>query len=220
MTRLRGALAALVLLLFNAPAAAQQAGEPGKFDYYVLALSWSPSYCEAEGDQRGGDEQCTRGRPYAFVVHGLWPQYERGYPRSCMQPAPFVPNEAINSVLDLMPARGLVIHQWRAHGTCSGLDARRYFDSVRAARERVEIPDQFRRLDSYRMVSPSEVISAFRAANPSMPADALAVTCDSRRLREVRICLTRDMKFRSCSDDARRACRIPRVAMPPVRGGS
>ena len=57
-------------------------GGDGDFDFYVLALSWSPSYCAIEGD--GADPaQCANGRPYAFVVHGLWPQYEKGYPRDC-----------------------------------------------------------------------------------------------------------------------------------------
>ena len=55
---------------------------PGQFDYYVLALSWSPSFCEtATGNARR--QQCGA-RPFSFVVHGLWPQYERGFPESCL----------------------------------------------------------------------------------------------------------------------------------------
>ena len=50
------------------------------FDFYVLALSWSPSYCEAEGAE-ANQQQCKAARPYAFIVHGLWPQFERGFPR-------------------------------------------------------------------------------------------------------------------------------------------
>jgi len=221
MPRVRGALAALAIFLLPLaqPAAAQNRGEPGRFDFYVLALSWAPSYCEAEGDKRGGDEQCRHGRPYAFVVHGLWPQYERGYPRSCVEPAPFIPNSLINSVLDLMPARGLVIHQWRTHGTCSGLQPQAYFATLREAHGRVAIPARFRRIDAYTMVSPSEVEQAFIAANPQLPAGAVSVTCDDRRLREVRICMGTDLSFRSCPDVERRACRTPRVVMPPVRGG-
>ena len=88
MNSARGLFAALTILAFASPAFAQNRNEPGKFDFYVLALSWTPSYCEAEGDRRSGDEQCQRGRPYSFVVHGLWPQYERGFPRSCVEPAP------------------------------------------------------------------------------------------------------------------------------------
>lgn len=219
MIRTRVALAALAIFFCSAGgAAAQSRGEPGEFDFYVLALSWSPSYCEAEGDRRRGDEQCARGRPFAFVVHGLWPQYERGYPRSCREPAPFVPNNVIDAMLDLMPARGLVIHQWRTHGTCSGLDAASYFETVRAARERVRIPPRFHRLAAYTMVSPADVERAFIEANPQIPRDAISVTCDERRLREVRICMTETLSFRACRENERRACRTSRVVMPPVRG--
>jgi ribonuclease T2 len=219
MTPLRGALAALALILLASPLIAQERGKPGQFDFYVLALSWTPSYCEAEGDKRRGDEQCSRERPYAFTVHGLWPQYERGYPRSCMERAPFVQNSTIQSVLDLMPARGLVIHQWRTHGTCSGLQPQAYFNKLREARERVQIPARFHRLSDYTMVSPSEVERAFIEANPQLPADAVSVTCDDRRLREVRICMSNDLSFRACAENERRSCRANRVVMPPVRGG-
>lgn len=219
MTPLRGALAALALLLLTQSALAQQRGKPGEFDFYVLALSWTPSYCEAEGDRRAGDEQCSRARPYAFVVHGLWPQYERGYPRSCVERAPYVPNDTIRSVLDLMPARGLILHQWRTHGTCAGLRPEAYFDTMREARERVRIPARFHRLNDYTMVSPAEVERAFIDANPQLSAGAISVTCDDRRLREVRICMGKDLSFRDCAENERRTCRASRVVMPPVRGG-
>jgi ribonuclease T2 len=126
----RGLFAALVTVAIATAAVAQNQNEPGKFDFYVLALSWTPSYCEAEGDRRGGDEQCNRGRPYSFVVHGLWPQYERGFPNSCVTPAPWVASGLIRSMLDLMPARGLIVHEWRTHGTCSGLGPENYFNAV------------------------------------------------------------------------------------------
>ena len=221
MNRLRRLIAACAILSLapSSVAFAQPRNDPGKFDFYVLALSWTPSYCEAEGDRRSGDEQCRRGRPFSFVVHGLWPQYERGFPRSCVEPAPRIANSLINSMLDIMPARGLVIHQWRTHGTCAGLSPERYFETVRRAQERIVIPEQFRRLEDYTMVSPAAVEEAFLAANPELKPDMIAVTCDSRRLREVRICMSTGLAFRSCDEIDRRACRIPRVVMPPVRGG-
>jgi ribonuclease T2 len=215
----RGLFAALVTAAIATAAIAQNQNEPGKFDFYVLALSWTPSYCEAEGDRRGSDEQCSRGRPYSFVVHGLWPQYERGFPNSCVTPAPWVASGLIRSMLDLMPARGLIIHEWRTHGTCSGLGPESYFNAVRRAYARVAIPERFQAIEKHTMVSPAEVEEAFLAANPDLKPDMIAVTCDSRRLREVRICMNTDLAFRSCGEIDRRACRIPRVVMPPVRGG-
>ncbi len=107
----------------------------------MLALSWSPTFCQ-ESAERGREsrEQCGSGRPYAFVVHGLWPQYERGFPRDCQMPAPRLNRELMISMLDLMPAPRLVYHEWDTHGTCSGLSAQAYFDLVRKARARGENP--------------------------------------------------------------------------------
>src|SRR6185437_7643363 len=79
----------------------------GQFDYYVLVLSWSPTYCAEKGDS--DRMQCNRsdGRRYSFILHGLWPQYERGYPSDCQLPRrPFVPEPVIDSMLDIMPSRG------------------------------------------------------------------------------------------------------------------
>lgn len=205
--------AAAALGFLCGSAAAQQ--RPGEFDFYVLALSWSPSYCASEG-RREDDLQCAGGRPYAFVVHGLWPQYDRGYPEFCTRP-PRIPQRLIDGMLDIMPSPRLVIHQWRKHGSCAGLDSGDYFETVRNARERIAIPAEFVDPDRWRTVSPAHVERAFIAANPGLPGDGIAVTCDSRHLREVRICVTRELEFRSCPETDRRACRAGSVAMPPTR---
>lgn len=188
------------------------------FDFYVLSLSWSPSYCEAEG-QEANRQQCGTARPYAFVVHGLWPQFERGYPESCRTAEPDVPNATLRTLYDLMPSAGLIRHQWRKHGSCSGLAQDDYFAVLRAARETVAIPAEFRHLDAYRTLDPDDAEAAFLKANPSLPRDAVAVTCDRRYLREVRICMTKELEFRSCPEVDRRDCRLAKVVMPPVRGG-
>lgn len=217
---MRLAVAARLLLaaltLWPAAAFAQHKGEPGRFDHYVLTLSWSPSYCEAMGE-RAEPAQCERARPFAFVVHGLWPQYARGWPEFCVSPAPFVPEPVVRSMLDIMPSRRLVLHQWRKHGTCSGSSATAYFDTVRRAYGKVAIPAAFHRLDDYRMVSPGEVEAAFRAANPGLAPDMIAIACDGRRLTEVRICMDRALGFAACPETDRRACRAQRVVMPPLR---
>ena len=210
--------AGFAFLLSAGPALAQQVGTPGQFDHYVLSLSWSPTYCETAGD-KADPGQCKATRPFAFVVHGLWPQYAAGWPQDCQKPAPFVPEPVVRGMLDLMPSRRLVIHEWRKHGTCSGLDAPSYFDLVRKAAAAVAIPSDYQRIDDYRMVTPDEVETAFRASNTGLSADMIAVTCDSRRLREVRICLDKSLGFASCPDVDTRACRTSRVVMPPVRGG-
>jgi ribonuclease T2 len=214
------AILALASLLPAAqtPATAQprQRGEPGQFDFYLLSLSWSPSFCEtASGAARG--EQCGP-RPYSFVVHGLWPQYERGFPQNCQYPAPRLDHRIVDEMLDLMPARRLVYHEWDAHGTCSGLDQREFFDTVRKARARVKIPPQFENPQQPLTVAPDDVVDAFVKANEGLTSSAIMVDCDRTRLREVRICMTRDLQFRDCGASKARSCRSDSLVMPPVRG--
>jgi len=202
----------------NPPPAADVAQIPiGQgFDFYVLSLSWSPSYCEAEGAD-ANPQQCNAARPYAFVVHGLWPQFERGFPEDCQTDEPKVSNETLRTLYDLMPSAGLIRHEWTSHGACSGLAQRDYFRVLRAARDKVAIPQQYQQIDSYLTVAPRDAEAAFLQANQPMPADGIAVTCDKRFLREVRICLTKDLKFRSCPEIDRRDCRLDKAVMPPVR---
>jgi ribonuclease T2 len=203
------------------PAVSQRASrvaEGSGFDFYVLSLSWSPSYCEAEGAE-ANRQQCGSARPYAFVVHGLWPQFERGYPQNCGTDERTVSDRRLGGLYDIMPSAGLIRHEWQTHGSCSGLSQGDYFDVLRTAREKVVIPSQFRRLDAYRTLAPGEAEAAFLEVNPGLPRDGIAVTCDRRLLREVRICMTKQLAFRGCPEIDRRACRRQTVVMPPVRGG-
>jgi ribonuclease T2 len=203
------------------PAAAQDQRQntPGEFDFYVLSLSWSPSFCE-EAEERGRTSQAQcGGRPFSFVVHGLWPQYERGFPEYCQHPSPRLAREIMTSMLDLMPAPGLIYNEWDKHGTCSGLGERAYFETVRKARAAVKIPPELLQLSEPKTIAPADLEDAFVKANPGLTPAAIAVTCNRSRLSEVRICLSKDLQFRECGEIDRRACRRDQVTMPPVRGG-
>src|SRR3569623_1718978 len=143
-----GVLVSGILMLAGSSASAQdhRQNAPGAFDFYVLSLSWSPSFCEAARERgsngRGTQAQCG-GRPYSFVVHGLWPQYERGYPEYCQRPSPRLDRNVMRSMLDLMPAPGLIYSEWDKHGTCAGLGARAYIETIRKARAAVKNPEQY-----------------------------------------------------------------------------
>jgi len=203
-----------------APAQDRRQNQPGQFDFYVLALSWSPSFCEAAGERGTPPRQQCGARPYSFVVHGLWPQYEHGFPEFCRQPPPRLDRNIVSAMLDLMPAPRLIFNEWDKHGTCSGLSANAYFATIRKARAQVKIPEAYLELTEPLTVTPDEVEEAFVSANPGLTRDAIAVTCDSRRLGEVRICLGKDLRFRACPDIDARACRREQLVMPPLRGGS
>jgi ribonuclease T2 len=210
-------------LMLAGPALGQEArgAPPGRFDFYVLALSWSPTHC-ADPENRMRDAlQCAGPRPFSFIVHGLWPQYERGYPRLCPTRERGPDQKTVRAVLDLMPDRDLVWKQWERHGACSGLSAPAYFAQVRAARAAVTIPMAFVSPQGWRTVTAGEVERAFRAANPGLGADSIAVEGRRRNLGEVRICLTRDLaRFRPCPQvDEGGLPAQARVAVPPARGG-
>jgi ribonuclease T2 len=207
------------VLFSGALAQDRRQNQPGQFDFYVLALSWSPSFCEATAERgREAREQCGE-RPYSFVVHGLWPQYEKGFPEFCQVPAPRLDRSIVSTMLDLMPSPRLIFNEWDKHGTCSGLSSHAYFETVRKARALIKIPQDYLDLKSPLSVTPDEVEAAFVKFNPGLKPTGIAVTCDSRRLSEVRVCLNKDFGFRDCPEIDRRACRRDRLVMPPVRGG-
>lgn len=213
--------AALLVAAMSAASAEEGAGqnEAGQFDFYVLSLSWSPSFCAAaaeRGSNRGPTLQCGA-RPYSFVVHGLWPQYDKGFPEYCQVPAPRLNHNIVSSMLDLMPAPHLIFNEWDKHGTCSGLAPRAYFETVRKARAVVKIPPEYTGLQQPLSVAPTAVEEAFVKANPGLSATGMAVECDRKRLTEVRICLSKDLQFRDCAEIARRSCRREQLLMPPLR---
>jgi ribonuclease T2 len=193
---------------------------PGQFDYYALVLSWSPTYCAEKGQD--DDAQCNRrdGRRYSFILHGLWPQYNYGYPSECRLPRrPFVPDNVISSMLDIMPSRGLVIHEYRAHGTCSGMDPARYFATAHRLFDGINIPQRFRNPFETQVASPDDIRRDFAQANPNFKPDMIAVVCGSKGLREVRLCLSKDGQPRSCgqNENPRKLCASDRVFIPPTR---
>lgn len=192
--------AALCSFLLSIAGAAQAAD----FDFYVLALSWSPAWC-ASAQARPDSAQCAKDSGLGFVVHGLWPQYETGYPEYCASAR--VPEPVVDSVLDIMPDRRLVEHEWRKHGTCSESPAADYFATTRAAFERVTVPAEFENVAENRTASAAAIEAAFAAANPGLPADGIAIVCSDGWFREVRVCLERSLAFRSCEEVDTQGCR-------------
>ena len=189
---------------------------PGDFDYYVLVLGWSPAYCNMEGRERR-DDQCEAGRKRAFTLHGLWPQYETGWPKDCrIAHRPFVPQSVIDAMADIMPGGGLVIHEYRAHGTCSGLDPERYFAISRELYQRVAVPAPFVHGDETLHLTPAEIETDFLDANPWLKPDMISISCRKGQLLDIRVCFDRDLAPRACgaNEDQHRLCKLDRVSVP------
>lgn len=213
-------LAALILVAFAWPAEAQRFRDrrnvPGDFDFYVLALSWSPTYCEREGGRRNS-RQCETGRNPGFVVHGLWPQFERGFPSECGL-ANRTPTRLDMEKARAFPEEGLARYQWRKHGSCSGSSPGAYFEDVAEARAKVKIPDELQAPTRALSTSVIEIERAFVAANRGLRADMISVQCDRNVLREVRICFSRDLRgFATCPEVDRAGCRARDINVPASR---
>ncbi|MGE5515914.1 MAG: ribonuclease T2 family protein [Bacteroidota bacterium] len=204
MRRLVAALT--VLLLSLSPAVARDKGVSGQFDYYVLSLSWSPTWCGGKNAKADG-EQCGGPRRYGFVVHGLWPQYAKGgFPAQCAAPQP-VPAGVMDDMLPLMPSRKLIQHEWSRHGTCDGGDPAAYFGRTRQAYDKLRIPKLFQTPELPQALSVEQVEKLFIAANPGLERRSMAVVCRGNQAAEVRLCLDRDLNFRTCAREVRPRCK-------------
>lgn len=199
------------------------AHKAGDFDYYALVLSWSPTHCDSPQGRRDRT-QCSprRERGYSFILHGLWPQYTRGYPEKCRTRfRPFVSNQTIASMMDIMPSKGLIIHEYRKHGTCSGMVPREYFKLSRQLYDKVKIPARYQAPRKEQFVSPNDLIKQFAAANPAIDETMMSVVCrgSGNRLREVRFCFSKAGDPIRCgqNENQRKLCRANRMFVPPVR---
>jgi len=209
-----GVLAVLVVAGFYL--LGNQADSSEQDDYYLLALSWVPSWCAAEGDARDA-AQCQTDT--GWQVHGLWPQYANGgWPEYCQTDARDPRRAQTRAMADIMGDGGLAWHQWKKHGRCSGLSAEDYFARTRAAFAQLTWPKSLREIASATRATPETIEQAFRAANPDFGPDMVIATCREGNLQELRVCLNRDLSPRDCGADVlERACRARQITLPPLR---
>ena len=207
-------LISLILALF--PTVSVSDGTAGDFDYYVMALSWSPNWCALEGDARNSP-QCDDREDFGWVLHGLWPQYERGWPDYCKTAHNAPTRRQTNEMADIMGTSGLAWYQWNKHGVCSGLNSTEYYALAREAYETLDIPQAFKRLEKQVSLPASLIEEAFMDKNEELDANEVTVTCRSGYIQEVRICLTKDLEYRKCGEDVIRDCTLDDALFDPVR---
>ncbi|MEM9911778.1 MAG: ribonuclease T2 [Pseudomonadota bacterium] len=214
MRALRGLWLAFTLL--GATLARADGESAGHFDYYVLALSWQSTWCALEGDERQ-DPECANGTNRGWVLHGLWPQFQQGWPAYCPTLHNAPSRRMTAQMADIMGSSGLAWHQWNKHGRCSGLSALDYFALSRRAYDAVSKPEVFRKLkDPVRL--PARVVEeAFLKANPDWSPDMIAVKCSRDRIHEVRLCLSKELDPMRCGRDVARDCTLPDALMSPIR---
>jgi ribonuclease T2 len=205
--------AALAVQARHHHARTDQEGQAGQFDYYVLSLSWAPTYCLTHADDSA---ECS-GKGYGFVLHGLWPQYDAGgYPENC--PTQFgLSADASAKGQTLYPSERLMQHEWREHGTCSGLTALNYFNTADHATAVVKIPAAMQAPRANQSLTAERVASLFQSANPGLPQGAITVACSRAELSEVRVCLTQDLQPRACGRGVHSNCPHVPLSIPASR---
>lgn len=166
------------------------------FEYYLLTLSWAPDFCAAPGGNKDPRE-CGAGQHVGFVVHGLWPQAVQGRASEDCASNP-VKDSTVTAMLRYIPTEGLIQHEWKTHGSCSGLSADDYFAAVRTSRDSVKIPAVFESMTIPASESAEQVEAQFADANAAFPRTAFRATCRGGTLQEVRICLDLNFKPQSC----------------------
>ncbi|MGH9546007.1 MAG: ribonuclease T2 family protein [Terriglobales bacterium] len=215
-------LGAWILLLAMAPTAwakhhrrhhDDDARSSGSFDYYLLALSWAPNYCA--GHPNDHSSECKIGGHTAFVLHGLWPQANSGAPpMSCSTASP-VATATVDHMLNFMPSRGLIQHEWQEHGTCTGLSAQDYFAKAEQAFKKVQVPEQYPKLDHSQRFSVAELEKSIADANHA-PAGAFRISCHAGELVSLEVCVDKDLHYQSCTQSVRE-CPVNQVDMRPPR---
>jgi ribonuclease T2 len=184
---------------------AQAEATAGTFDFYLLALSWSPEFCVTHPKAA----ECAAHA--GFVLHGLWPQNLDGsYPEDCSNSAGPGDPQAYR---DILPDVHLLEHEWQTHGTCSGLSPDVYFGEARQAVREVVVPRDLRAVSSELQLTPQQILGEFAHANPGFAQGSFALSCGNNRLTAVEVCLTKDLKATSCSGV--RSCRANMVKVTP-----
>jgi len=209
-------LVSALLAMSIATSATSEGEKAGEFDYYVLALSWSPNWCAIEGDSKNSP-QCHPREDHGWILHGLWPQFHRGWPSYCRTTERAPSRSMTNEMSDIMGTSGLAWHQWKKHGTCSGLSARGYFELSRTAYETVERPQVLRKLDKSVRLPAHLIEEVFLKENPTLSPEGLTVTCKQGYIQEARICLSKDLKPVPCGRDVIRDCTLTDALFDPVR---
>lgn len=219
LSRMRVAAAALIVVMLSVAGVAAKSihnSPPGKFDYYVLSLGWLPAYCLREG-HHDRHSHCGTDNIDRFILHGLWPEFDKGWPTNCdIGKRPWVEEDLIEEMSDIMPSKDLIIHEYRTHGTCSGLTPEAYFGLARKLYDRVKVPAGFVEPKDDREESPEDVESAFLAANDWLTPEAVSVSCKRHQLSNIRVCFDPELKPRACgvNEDQKRECPLEEISVP------
>jgi ribonuclease T2 len=172
-------------------------------DGYILALSWSREFCRGREADPAARYQCSGEiGDFGFVLHGLWPEAKGpDYPQYCRNTG-VVSRKVVAQNICMTPTPQLIQHEWAKHGTCMARTPEAYFGAARMLFGAVEFPDMARLSRSVERGTPltaAALAAAFADINEGLPVGAIKVKTNAKGwLKEVHICLGKDMKPRRC----------------------
>lgn len=185
----------------------------GQFDYYLLSMSWSPTYCLTHPENRA---ECG-GRGYGLILHGLWPQFDNGgYPEACATDAR-LDAEALRIGATLYPSESLLRHEWERHGSCSGLSPVDYLHAADHAAAVLKVPPRLEAPHHDLVMTTGQLLGLLHESNPSLPDGAVRIACTRDRLSEIRLCLTRDLQYRECGRGVGGHCPADHLTITATR---
>ena len=177
-------------------------GRDVSFDYYVLALSWSPAYC-ATPESSSSKHQCEGRKVYGFIVHGLWPQKERGGLVTNCRPMSSISRNDVERLFSVMPDERLIRYQWKKHGSCAEMRPEDYAGAIVRAFSSLDLSG----FDPSRFLQADEARQRLLRDNRQLSGESVRLICRRGVFREVRICLTRtDLMPRPCPSSLRENC--------------
>lgn len=193
----------------------------GDFDYYILALSWQPAFCETKqykpecASQNNGRFDATN-----FVLHGLWPNQNDDPSHTfayCGQSNDIINTDkasdwcelpdlplstAVESDLNIfMPGAESCLdhHEWYKHGTCAGMSADAYFalsNGLVASFAQTAF-NQYVASQIGSEVSRNDLLNRFEDEFGAGSDDYLSLRCDevngTSLLSEIRLALKQDL---------------------------
>lgn len=171
--------------------------EQKSFGLYVLAESWAPSFCCKKPDRGECQGLATAFGGTHLTLHGLWPNYtddeargkRKPYPEDCGpdESAP-VPKE----MSELAPGYAfdhLGDHEYKTHGSCTGMTKAAYFATEVAAMKAIPTPAKLTAAVG------ATIALAELEASFNVPATSVLLSCDAHcQLEQVSFCLATDAK--------------------------
>lgn len=171
---------------------------------WKVSLAWSPEFCR-DSHESSREMQCTD--PHAFVLGGFEQVHGTGEAERCAKNFQDVSDDVMERMLGVMWNKVVIKDEWRQHGICSGLAMMEYFVNADYLAQKIAVPEVYTKPFGVLETSSEQVRKRFVESNTGLDPDALVLRCDREWLREVEVCVDKDLKYQACLVQPADSCR-------------